>query len=48
MNPVKIGNDVTLSAGCSIISASLDIDSFLKGNHQHVKMKVLLLVIMCG
>jgi len=37
MNPVRIGDNVTLSAGCSIISASLDVDSFLVGGHAHVK-----------
>ena len=37
MNPVRIGDNVTLSAGCSVISASLDIESFLAGGHAHVK-----------
>ena len=37
MNTVRIGNNVTLSAGCSVISASLDIESFLAGGHAHVK-----------
>ena len=37
MNPVKIGDNVTLSAGSSIISASLDVNSFLSGGHAHVE-----------
>lgn len=37
MNPVRIGDNVTLSAGCSIISASLDVNNFLTGGHAHVE-----------
>lgn len=36
-NPVKIGNDVTLSANVSIVSTGMDVTNWIKGRKCHIK-----------
>ncbi len=36
LNPVKIGNDVTLSANVSVISTGIDVNSWIGGTKCHI------------
>lgn len=38
-NPISIGDDVTLSAGSSVISTGIDYESWLQGKKGHIKDK---------
>lgn len=35
-NGIKMGNDVTLSANCSILTTGLDYNSWIRGERKHI------------
>ena len=41
-NPIKIGNDVTVSAGVKIISTGIDYNSWILGKKQHTKDQIII------